>query len=348
MAITLIADTYVPNIWVRGAREKMATFPSILNSGIARKTAEFDAIASGAGISVAMPFWKDISDQLDEPQVENQAPTIQGIPTGIQIAPILNRVIAHEVSALACQVSGENIVDEFIYAMVATRMKNLDAVLISELRGAFGSAGANGAAGALSGVRLDSFDETGLDATSDQMFSPDLFIRSKGLMGELADTLQGGAMLIHPNVLAGLELADVGSFMPGLISGQAWSIRNYRQLPIFVSERLARPGTGNGFVYDTYIFAKGVVAWGEKPQVAGTTAAPVLDVASINYIIDAKLNNEEVIDRTRRIIALNGMKWVGTPAGQSASNAELATPGNWEYVGTSQTRAGIVCVRTNG
>src|SRR5262245_20254354 len=93
MAIASISSVWTPDIWIRGMREKQLTYPSILNSGIAVSTPEFDALASGAGIAVNVPFFKDITDQADEVQVEDTAPvTINGVSSGKMVAPLLNRV----------------------------------------------------------------------------------------------------------------------------------------------------------------------------------------------------------------------------------------------------------------
>lgn len=348
MAIATISNVWTPDIWINGMREKQATFPSILNSGIAVTTPTFDQIAGGAGVNANIPFFKDITDQSDEIQVEDTAPTtINGITSGLQIAPILNRVTKNSCTALSSQVSGADVVGEFTSALVARRMKQRDATLIALLRGAFAALGANGATAALSGVRLDAFDESGNDATADQTMSADLFITAKALMGELADDLSGGALLIHPNVLATLEIADSQSFFPGVQSGLPFTVRTYRGVPIFTSERLVRAGDTNGYVYDSYLFAKGVVAKGEKPQIGGDAGNPAIDVASLNYYPDVDKNNERIYDRTRFVMHLNGMKYNGTPSGQSATNTELGVAADWSYVYSTQNRAGIVCIRTN-
>jgi len=328
-------------------REKQATFPSLLNSGIAVRSAVFDAIATGAGISANIPFFKDITDQADAIQVEDTAPAIQGITSGLMVTPILNRVTNNRVTALAIQVSGGDVVGAFTDALTERRLKQRQSTLISILRGAFNGLGANGAAAELSAMRIDSFDETGLDATADQTMSADLFITGKALMGELADQLASGALLIHPNVLASLEIADKESFKNGLESGLPFTIRTYRGVPIFTSETLSRAGTGDGFVYETYLLGSGIVALGEKPQTGGTPSNPVIDVASLNYSPDVDLNNERIYDRTRFVMHLNGMKWVGTPGGQSATNAELAVNTNWDMVYSTANRVGAVLFRTN-
>jgi hypothetical protein len=42
------------------------------------------------------------------------------------------------------------------------------------------------------------------------------------------------------------------------------------------------------------------------------------------------------------------MRWTGTPAGQSPTNAELGTVGNWTYTYQTANRAGAIAFRTNG
>lgn len=347
MAIANIASVWSPDIWIRGMREKQATFPSILNSGAAVKGPTFDAIAQGAGVSANIPFFKDITDQADEIQVEDTAPTILGITSGQMITPILNRVTNNRSTALAAQVSGSDIVGEFTDQLTARRLKQRNATLIALLRGAFAGLGASGASAALSAMRIDSFDEIGNDATPEQTMGADLFITGKALMGELANDLANGALLVHPNVLATLEIADKDSFKDGVESGLPFTVRTYRGIPVFSSELLVRAGTTNGYVYETYLLGQGIVATGDKPQVGGTPGNPAIDVASLNYNPDVNLNNERIYDRTRFVMHLNGMRWGGTPSGQSATNAELATAASWTLVYQTANRVGAVLFRTN-
>jgi hypothetical protein len=347
MALSQISDLWTPEIWVKSIREKQATFPSILNSGIAVNTQQFDEIATGAGTAANIPFFKDISSQDDEPQVENTAATVNGITADYMVAPVLNRVTVNTSTALAAQVSGGDVVGSFTDSIAARRLKQRNATLYALLRGAFNTAGASAAAAPLSSMRVDSFDESGTDATSDQTFNPDLFITGKALLGELSDELVNGALLLHPNVMASLERADKDSFQSGTESGLPFTISTYRGIPVFTSELLYRAGSSNGYVYNSFLFAKGVIAKGEKPQMSGTPGNPAIDVASLNYNPDVNLNNERIYDRTRHVMHLNGMKWTGTPSGQSATNTELATYSNWSYVFSTQNRAGVVCFRTN-
>lgn len=348
MAQTTISDLWTPDIWRQGAEEKARSFPSLLNSAVVVQTPELDEIATGAGISANIPFYKDISDDEDEIQVENTAPTDGEITSGLQVAPILNRVKSYNVTALAGQVSGASPapMDQIFSKIGFGRTKRKQRAVISTLRGVFGGGDeASGSASvALNGARVDSFTETGLSASADQKMSPDLFIAACALQGELDEMLMNGAIFTHPNVVAQLNILDKQSFKDGVESALPFKVRTYRGIPIFTSRTLARAGTANGYVYETYVLSAGCIGIGAKPQSSkvGDTAHLILDETAI-----AK-NNLAVFDRNRYLVHINGTKWVGTPGGQSATNAELATVANWQLVYQSEDRVGGVLIRTNG
>ena len=355
MALTQVSNLFTPDIWIPSVREKLATFPSILNSGAVVKNAQFDEIATGGGVSANIPLWKDITDQDDEIQVEDTAPsTTNNITTGTMVCVPTNRVWKAGATALAAQINGDaDPIDEITRQLAMGRDKRRNKRILAVLRGAFGGGGARNAAAALSAVRLggttaEPFDETGQDATDDQKFSPDMFIDAKALMGELAGDLSGGLLIMHSNIRARLEKLDKDGFKDGRPSGLPYNIVTYREIPIVISDLLVRAGSDGGFVYETYLLGRGVMAWGSKPQVGGAVNNPVKDVASLNMVVDADKNNEHIWDRTREVIHLNGMKWVGTPSGQSATNAELATAANWNLIYQTANRVGAVLVRTNG
>lgn len=345
-----IANLWTPDIWIPAMRERQATFPALFNSGSVVRSELFDAIASGAGTSAHVPFLHDITDQTDEIQVENTAPTTDnGQPGDVPIFPILNRVSKNSVGALAMQVSGVDPMAAIIDQLVMRRLKQRQATLIATLRGLFASAGANSAAAALQDVRLscggaEPFIEAGLQATEANLFSPDRFIDAKALMGELGDTLRNGCLFMHPNIKARLEKLDALNFKSIIKPSELpFDIQTYRDIPIFLSTSLVRAGTTNGYVYDTYLISKGTVGYGEKPQQGDTT-----DVASLQYWRDRDLNNELIWDRTRFVLGVNGTRWGGTTGGQSATNAEMQVAASWTLMFTTANRVGAVCIRTNG
>lgn len=331
-------------------RERQATFAALFNSGTVLQNDLMDQIASGAGTSANVPFLKDITDQGDEIQVENTGPvTDNGSPGDVQNFPILNRVTKNSVTALAVQVSGADPVAHIVGSLTERRLKQRQATLIAILRGLFASAGAINAAAALSAVRLsyngnEPFIENGNAAGEDQLMNPDKFIDASALLGELSQTLKNGCLLMHSNVKARLQKLDALNFKTQVRPSELpFDLTTYRDIPLFISDSLKRVGTGSGFVYDTYLITKGTVGYGEKPQ-----AADVKDVASLSYFYDRNLNNDLIWDRTRFIMGVDGTKWGGAPAGQSATNAELQTAANWTLVYQTANRCGATCIRTNG
>lgn len=346
-----IADLWNPAIWVQAMRERQATFPSLFLSGAVVRSDFFDGIASGAGTSVNVPFLKDITDQGDEIQVENTAPlTDNGQPGDVQNFPLLNRVTKNSVGALVAQVSGVDPMASIIDQLTMRRLKQRQTTLVAMLRGLFGTgATAANAAGCLSGVRLggttaEPFIENGLNATSDNLIDPDKFIDTSALMGELENDLKGGFIFMHTNVKARLRKLDRLNFRTlKLASELPFTIDSYMEIPIVTSNALVRAGANGGYVYDTYMVTQGVVGYGEKPQMGD-----VRDAASLQYFLDRDKNNDLIWDRTRLLLGVNGTKWVGNPAGQSATNAELQTAANWNLVFQTANRVGVTCIRTNG
>ena len=92
----------------------MRNLPSVLNSGILVQTDEMNQLASGAGATVNVPFYKDSTDDDDEPQVEDTESTIGKMASGKQVSPVLNRVKAYSASALSAAVSGSDPVSEIL------------------------------------------------------------------------------------------------------------------------------------------------------------------------------------------------------------------------------------------
>jgi hypothetical protein len=309
-----------------------------------------DAVAAGGGITANIPFFKDITDQADEIQVENTGPTTDnGQPSGKMVATVLNRVTKNSVTALSGAVSGSDPLGAIINQLVARRMKQRNVTLISILKGLFNAAGAPNAAASLAANRYGTtatevFLEAGAAPPAGQCVSPDVFIYTSALLGELEDDLANGVFFCHPQIKAKLRSLDGLNFKTTVMPSQLpFTITTYRGVPIVTSSKLVRAGTTSGFVYDSYLIANGTIGYGEKAQ-----AGDVVDAASLQYWRDPDKNNELIYDRTRFVMHPNGMKWVGTPAGQSAVNTELSAPANWNLQWSSADRTGIACFRTNG
>jgi len=342
MALTQIADLWVPDVWAEGIVERMATLPSLINSGAVANSEEFNDYASGAGLSVNLPMWDDPTDEDDEIQVEDGALGTAKLTTGTQIAPIMNRGKGWAGTTLSAATSGTEPVDFAASKIGMTRLKQRQKTLKSMLDGLFNSGGP------LVDFTDNNASESIAGQTSANTIDTAMIINATVALGELEDDLENGAMFVHPTVLGALRLQDENNFERD--SSGPFTIVRWKGIPIFKSNLLVRAGTTDGLVYQTYFLASGVFARGEKPQIAGgeELAGSRDAVSSLLQAGDVAKNNWSLYDRTRFLLHPKGMKFTGTPAGQSATNAELATPGNWASVLTSNDRAGMVRIESNG
>ena len=88
-------------------------------------------------------------------------------------------------------------------------------------------------------------------------------------------------------------------------------------------------------VYTTYLFARGVIGRGDGTPVDFVPSETDRDsLAGEDYLI------------TRRAFVLHpfGIKWIGTPAGTTPTNAELANGSNWKRVYESKN-IGLVAIK---
>lgn len=333
--ITSIADLWVPDLWIDAITEKANTFPSLLNSGVMVRSDAFNTIASGPGETASIPVWLDFTDQDDEVQIEDEGPTPQKIATGKQVAPILNRVTYNPATALSAAVSGEDPVGYITSRLADRRLKQRQKTLLKILDALFN------VGGPLADLSDKNFVENVNNQTTAHMIDAAMIINATAALGERENDLIGGAILLHPNILAALRVQDENNFER--TSEGPLTITRYKGIPIYTSNALVRAGTTSGNVYRTYLCASNSIAYGEKPQLGD-----VIDVASLQFDTDKHKNNWHIYDRTRFLIHPNGMKFEGVIDKQSADNTELGTAASWEKVFQTNDRYGMVRIETNG
>ncbi|HYC65869.1 MAG TPA: hypothetical protein VEC14_14160 [Reyranellaceae bacterium] len=340
-AHTNVANLWTPAIWVQGMAERVTTRPSLINSGIMARDRIIQEAAEGPGTKIEIPFIKEpnISDGI---QVENNDVTIDNLTSGKQTAAILNRRWGIGNTALSKAVSGADPLRAALDFMSDIRLRQRQVTLLNILRGVFGFAAAPGAgAAAFKPMRRDIFSETGAAPTAEKLFSSDEFVKTLGLFGEVKDNLDSCAIVCHSAIEQAMLLQDDITFIRDSEGNKR--IKTYKGAPVFVSDLLSRAGTVSGTVYDIYIFLPGAIAYGEKPQ-----TSEVGEVAALLKVEDAKQNNVGYADYTRFIMHPQGAAWTGNPAGQSATNAELATEGNWSLAYGDAKNVRVACLRTNG
>jgi hypothetical protein len=206
MANTTIADLWVPEIWREGLMEKSKTRPSLINAGVAVRSPLFSELASGGGTKASLPFLQEpVHD--DEIQKEGVGPTINALTSGLQVAPILNRVTSAGTGALAAAVAATDPVGAILDTMADLRLRQRQNTLVSVLKGAFGTDGT----AALAALREDHFSETGAAPSAANLFGPEMMMEGLNRLGELKGDLAdgNGIFVCHPDIELALSKEDL-------------------------------------------------------------------------------------------------------------------------------------------
>ncbi|MCH6256705.1 hypothetical protein MLD52_09115 [Puniceicoccaceae bacterium K14] len=335
MAKYTIGDLWDPEIWKQAMEELPHTFAHLMNSRAFTHDDELlDDLCNGPGVGVIMPFLKDITDQKDAAQREGVPIAKQGGGSGVAYAISLEREIANSSTAMAAQRSGTQPLDHVLKYLVLRRLKNRQETFLSMLRGMFDTA--------LEDNVTTAFNEAGSNPSADQMIDEHKIIDTAALTGEIITETAGTSVWMHTLIRAALRKLDKDSFKTESTDG-GLTIPTYKGMPIYASDKLARAGTTDGIVFDTYLLKDGVVRAGEKEQVVDK-----VDVASLQYDPDFSLNEESVNDRTRFAYHVDGMKYNGPVSSETPEDATLADGSNWSLEYGTAALVGALCIKTNG
>lgn len=334
MATTSLADVWEPAHWVDGTQEKMNTFPHLLNSPAVFESDRLADFASGSGNTITLPFWSDITDQDDAIQVESTDITTQKHTTGLPVATVLEREYGYSASALSAQRSGGDPVGAMMATLAQGRAKRQQKALLSQVRGIYDTA--------LADNSNDSFVEIVGSQTADHLIDADMVLEGNALLSEMLLSSDQATMWMHPDIMVALRKQDEHAFSAISMQG-GLTIAAYKGMPIYLSSALSRAGTTSGVVYETYVFGGGMIGKGAKAQVGDK-----IDVASLQYDPNFSKNDEGVYDRNRYAMHVDGFAWGGSPAGTSATNAELAVGASWSLKYASADRVRMFRIRSNG
>src|SRR5690242_405989 len=100
MAKTSISDIIVPAVFAPYALERTATLSDVVQSGILEQDPQLDHLAAGAGKTVDLPFWKDLSG-VSEVLSDSSPLTPDKIPAAQDTACVHSRGRAWQANLLA-------------------------------------------------------------------------------------------------------------------------------------------------------------------------------------------------------------------------------------------------------
>lgn len=311
MAKTKISDVIVPEVFNPYVIQRTMELSALYNSGIIANNPELDRLASSGGTTINMPYWEDLNGE-DEVLSDSEALTPGKITAGQDVAVLLMRGKAWSANDLAKALSGDDPMSAIGDLVAEYWARRMQAALISELTGVF-------AAGSMAGKVLDITANAGADKINGATF-----LDAMQLMGDAKDRLTGVIMhsatetQLRKNNLIQTEFDSdnkpISYFMEKrVIIDDSCPVEE-------VAESAANKGDGY-LKYTTYLFGPGAVG-------LGNGAAPVPTETDR----DSLAGDDILINRKHFVLHCRGVKWIGTPAGSSPTNTELAAGSNWARV----------------
>lgn len=295
MASTKVADIIVPEIFNPYLIQETTRKNAFINSGIA--TSDSSVVISEGGKTVNIPFFKRVT-ATPELLSDTGSLTVNKITSDKDIAAIHARGVAFGSNDLAKLFSGADPMQAIASQLAEVWATEFQDVALATLKGVFG------VAGMAESVNDQSANVLTADIMADSMF----------LLGDSYNKIT--AVAFHSAVLAKLKKLDIVEYIPP--SELSLGYYSYMEKRVIVDDSLLPDAEG---VYPVYFFTSGALAYNENYTL--TSVETDRDI----------LAGEDVLT-SRRVFTMHprGIRWVGTPAGETPSNTELATASNWNLV----------------
>lgn len=327
MSVTRISDVIIPEVFTPYMLQRTAERSALFQSGIIDTNAEFTRLAQGGGNDCNLPFWNDLSGDSEADDDDPSNPANPGkIGSSSEIARKHFKRKAWGSADLAATLAGSDpmrAIADFAADWWARDMQRN--ALLPTLKGIFASA--------LSGHVLDKSIADGANAADANLIGSDNVIDTANLLGDAWEKVS--TLVMHSKPFSRLQKLNLIEFMP--LTDQTTRIPMFLGRRVVVDDGCPNVAGGtSGYVYTTYLFGQGTVAYGEgNPQFPTETDRDSL--AGIEYLV------------TRRHYFLHprGTKWIGSVAGKTPTNAELETGASWSLVYESKN-VPILALKTNG
>lgn len=311
-----ILDVIEPSVFQQYVIERIPEKNALFQSGIIGAVPEVaEKIAGGGGRTVNMPFWQDLTGE-EEILSDGVALTPDKIGSSQDVATVLMRGKAWAANDLAKWVAGSDPMGAIADGVAAFWAKRDQVVLTSILQGIF-----DPSTGTLKDTHVnDVAIEDGDNAAASNLFSDDNFLDTAFLLGDRSDEFTG--MVVHSVVQK--NLLKLGTAKEEIDpADQKATIVTYRGRRVFTDDRVPIvAGATTGYKYWSILFGPGAVGYAERN----------IGEESTETDRDTLAGDDILVNRRHYVLHPRGVKWTGSPSGASATNTELATPGNWSRV----------------
>lgn len=304
MPATRIQDVIVPELFAAYVTRRTTELSTLLQSGIITSNPLIDGLVTQGGRTINMPFWAPLTGD-DEVLTDDTALTPGGIQAEQDVAALLIRAKSWSAHELAGALAGDDpmtAIGTQVAQWWATREQHM---LVSTLTGIFATA--------LAGTHVN--DISGMTGTA-AVIGAEAVLDTKQLLGDAASKFT--ALAMHSAVFTTLQKQNLIEYIPDA-RGEVF-IPTYLGYRIIVDDGV--PSAGG--VYNTYLFANGVIGRGDGVPVSLTP---------VEFDRDSLMSTDILINRRALVLHPFGVAWQNpTLTTPTPGNTDLATGANWAKV----------------
>ena len=305
---------FIPELFLGYQQEINQNKSGFFRSGIIATNEAVSAEFAKGGRTITIPHFNDLSgDSEILSDVTGLTAAVIGGNTQIGVRNLRGR--AWQSSDLAAELAGDDPMFAIARRTGEYWVRDTQAVMISILKGIFGTGGPLAATHVAGGLG------TQLGAT--------VMIDAIAQLGDAGQDL--GAVVMHSAPYYDLIKQDLiipaqqTSQIDTRVSSERAEFGTYLGRPVIVDDTLpvnagASTGTNAGRdVYSIYFFAPGALVYSE-----------ILPKTPIETDRDVLRGIEVLVNRKEYMMHPVGLSWTGNAAGNAPTNAEFATPTNWD------------------
>lgn len=312
MAATVLSNVIVPEVFNPYVINRTMELSALWTSGIIANVPGIDlgdVNSQKGGKTVHMPFWNDLAGD-DQILSTGTNLTVANITADQDIAVLNARALVYGAKDLVAPLAGSDPMTVIGDLIASKWMRRMQAALIAIL---------NGAVGALSAESPDVnvYDISGLSGEA-AVADAESIIDAVGMLGDAEGQLTAVAM--HSNTERHLRKQNLIDYE---LDSNNQPIALYMGKRIIIDDGMP---VSSG-VYTTFFFGPGAIGYSE-----GTPRVP--SEVERNALVGG--GEEYLVSRRHFVLHPRGIKWVGSPAADTPTNAELATAGNWDRVWESK------------
>jgi hypothetical protein len=330
MSEVRFADVIVPEVFTPYVLEKSLLQNRFFQSGILTPVAQLNAFLAAGGKTFNIPFWKDLSGDLDVPS-ETVDTTINNITTDKMVGIRQLREKAWGANDMAAAFAGSDPAGAIGARVAGFWAHGMEDLLIYTIRGVIADNVANDSSDLVNDISI----EDGAEATAANKISAEETINAVMKQGDMFNDIV--AIAIHSAVYSTLVTNNLIDFIPDS-EGQL-VIPTYMGLRLIVSDNCYRVAAGGGYKYHSYLFKSGAVGF-------GSYGGPIQEVEAFRNP-NVGMGVDVLFTRRQFAIQPLGFSWVKADnTALTPADAALYAAASWDRV-YNLKNTGIVALISN-